>query len=222
MDMKASLLTALSVLLSFSPKPSNASSSVLDTDGHELQIGVRYYILPVVRSRGGGLTLGAPRSGTCPLAVFQEQLEVSNGFPVKLSPADAGAVFLLTDLNIWFEAATICVQSTTWRLAPYDGIAKQYFVTSGVVLGNPGRETVSNWFKIEKMDRDYKLVFCPTMCDTCRVICRDVGAYVDDVMRRLALSDEPFRVMCVVTKVHAEYARHILGNTQGKGLSNAK
>ncbi|KAI3407942.1 uncharacterized protein J3R85_020610, partial [Psidium guajava] len=200
-DMKASLFAPLSLLLflllllSFSPKPSNASSLVLDTDGHKLQTGVGYYILPVVRGRGGGLTLGASRSGTCPLAVVQEQHEVSNGLPVKFSPADAGAVRLSTDLNIWFEAATICVQSTAWRLAPYDGIAKQYFVTSGGVLGNPGRETVSNWFKIEKMDKDYKLVFCPTVCDTCKVICRDVGIYVDGATRRLALSDEPFRVM---------------------------
>ncbi|XP_030521601.1 kunitz trypsin inhibitor 5-like [Rhodamnia argentea] len=200
MDMKASLLTPFSLLflffllLSFSPKPSNASSPVLDIDGHKLQTGVSYYILPVVRGRGGGLTLGASRSGTCPLAVVQEQHEVSNGLPVRFSPADAGAIRLLTDLNIWFEAATICVQSTAWRLAPYNGISKQYFVMSGGVLGNPGRETVSNWFKIEKMDKDYKLVFCPAVCDTCKVICRDVGVYLEGVTRRLALSDEPFRV----------------------------
>ncbi|KAI6674315.1 hypothetical protein NL676_002221 [Syzygium grande] len=201
MDMKTPLLTPLSLLLflllSFSPKPSNASSPVLDTDGHELQTGVGYYVLPVIRGQGGGLTLGASRSGTCPLAVVQEQNEVSDGLPVKFSPANAstGAVHLSTDLNVLFDAATICVQSTVWRLGTYDETVEQYFIVSGGVLGNPGRDTVSNWFKIEKMDEDYKLVFCPTVCDTCRVICRDVGVYVDGGTRRLALSDEPFRVM---------------------------
>ncbi|KAF8036002.1 hypothetical protein BT93_C1890 [Corymbia citriodora subsp. variegata] len=157
-------LLVLSLVLSFSPKPSNASSStVLDTVGHKLQTGQ----------------------------------EVSNGLPVKFSPADAGnsTIRLSTDLNIWFNAATICVQSTVWRLGAYDGTVKQYFIETGGVLGNPGPETISNWFKIEKLDEDYKLVFCPTVCDTCKVICRDVGIYVDGGTRRLALSDEPFRVM---------------------------
>ncbi|KAK3406148.1 hypothetical protein EUGRSUZ_K02323 [Eucalyptus grandis] len=160
MDMKTplSVLLLSLLLLSFSPKPSNAASSpVLDTDGHKLQTGVNYHILPVLRGRGGGLTLGASRSGNCPLA--------------------------------------ICMHSTVWRLGAYNEEVKQYFVESGGVLGSPGRETISNWFKIEKVDEDYKLVFCPTVCDTCKVICRDVGVYVDGATRRLALSDEPFRVM---------------------------
>ncbi|KAK2632131.1 hypothetical protein EUGRSUZ_L01961 [Eucalyptus grandis] len=198
MDMKTplSVLLLSLLLLSFSPKPSNAASSpVLDTDGHKLQTGVNYHILPVLRGRGGGLTLGASRSGNCPLAVVQEQQELSDGLPAKFSPVDGrSTIRLSTDLNVWFDAATICVQSTVWRLAAFDEEVKQYFVESGGVLGNPGRETVSNWFKIEKMDEDYNFRFCPTVCDTCKVICRDVGIYVDGATRRLALSDEPFRV----------------------------
>ncbi|XP_039161292.1 kunitz trypsin inhibitor 5-like [Eucalyptus grandis] len=107
----------------------------------------------------------------------------------------AGPIRLSTDLNVWLDAAKICMHSTVWRLGAYNEEVKQYFVESGGVLGNPGRETISNWFKIEKVDEDYKLVFCPTVCDTCKVICRDVGVYVDGATRRLALSDEPFRVM---------------------------
>ena len=101
-----------------------------------------------------------------------------------------------TDLNIKFSAATICAQSTVWRLANYDESTGQYFVTTGGVEGNPGPETVSNWFKIEKLNDDYKLVFCPGVCDVCKVICRDVGLYIDEHgTRRLALSDVPFVVM---------------------------
>lgn len=66
----------------------------------------------------------------------------------------------------------------------------------GGVEGNPGRETLDNWFKIEKTDDGYKFVFCPTVCNFCKVICRDVGIFLDgNGMRRLALSDVPFSVI---------------------------
>ncbi|KAJ6738378.1 KUNITZ TRYPSIN INHIBITOR 2 [Salix koriyanagi] len=62
--------------------------------------------------------------------------------------------------------------------------------------GNPGPETLDNWFKIERYGNGYKLVFCPTVCDDCEVLCRDIGIYVDsEGFRRLALSDVPFKVM---------------------------
>jgi hypothetical protein len=106
-----------------------------------------------------------------------------------------GVVPVSTDLNIKFSASTICVQSTVWRLDKFDESRSQWFVTSGGVEGNPGRGTTSNWFKIEKHDRDYKLVFCPTVCNFCKVLCRDVGIYIEDGRRSLALSDVPFIVM---------------------------
>ncbi|TXG47968.1 hypothetical protein EZV62_027262 [Acer yangbiense] len=135
---------------------------VLDIAGEKLHTGTDYYILPVVRGRGGGLTLASTGNETCPLDVVQERQE-----------------------------------STVWKLDSHDDSLGQWFVTTGGVEGNPGRETISNWFKIEKFDDDYKLVFCPSVCDTCRVLCRDIGIYIDQAtgIRRLALSDTPFKVM---------------------------
>lgn len=69
-------------------------------------------------------------------------------------------------------------------------------MTSGGVEGNPGSKTTSSWFKIKKYEEDYKLVFCPTVCKYCKVICKDVGFFVENGRRILALSDEaPLRVM---------------------------
>ena len=70
-------------------------------------------------------------------------------------------------------------------------------MSSGGVEGNPGPATLSNWFKIEKFGDDYKLVFCPTVCNFCKVVCKDVGIFIDDDgLRRLALTDDqPFKVM---------------------------
>ncbi|KAK0579701.1 hypothetical protein LWI29_030028 [Acer saccharum] len=147
---------------------------VLDIDGKKLLAGTDYYILPVLRGRGGGLTLASAGDETCPLDVVQEQ-----------------------HVNIKFSASTDCVQSTVWKLDSHDDSLRQWFVTTGGVEGNPGRRTTSNWFKIEKFDDDYKLVFCPSVCDVCKVLCRDIGIYIDQAtgIRRLALSDTPFKVM---------------------------
>lgn len=189
-----SLLLFASYSLGATPDP------VLDTAGKILRTGVDYYILPVVRGRGGGLTLGPTRNKTCPLDVVQELHEVDNGLPLTFTPVNVkkGVIRESTDMNIKFSAASICVQSTVWRLARYDEVRGQYFVTSGGVEGNPGIKTISNWFKIEKYGDDYKLVFCPTVCNYCKVICKDVGIFIENGRRilGLALTDvAPLKVM---------------------------
>ncbi|KAL7160844.1 hypothetical protein ACSBR2_041481 [Camellia fascicularis] len=204
--MKTTIILSIFILSTFSSNSiflstaNSAPSPVLDVGGNEVRTGIDYYILPVIRGRGGGLTLASTtKSGTtCPLDVVQARHEVDNGLPLTFSPVNPkkGVVRVSTDMNIKFSASTICVQSTVWRLDNYDESTGQYFVTTGGVEGNPSRETTSNWFKIDKFDDDYKLVFCPGVCDFCKVICRDVGIYVDENgTRRLALSDVPFKVM---------------------------
>ncbi|XP_052182837.1 miraculin-like [Diospyros lotus] len=178
-----------------------APEAVRDIDGDKLRAGTEYYILPVFRGRGGGVSLG-PRNATiysCPLDVVQESQELDKGSPVAFSPVNPkkGVIRLSTDLNVKFPSvATVCIQSTVWKLDSYDESSGQYFITTAGKEGNPGAETVSNWFKIEKYgEEDYKLVFCPTVCDYCKVMCRDVGIYIDEYgTRHLALSDEPFKV----------------------------
>nr|CAN65022.1 hypothetical protein VITISV_027379 [Vitis vinifera] len=189
------LLIALAVK-PFSVAAESAPDPVLDTEGKKLRSGVDYYILPVFRGRGGGLTLASTGNESCPLDVVQEQQEVSNGLPLTFTPVNPkkGVIRVSTDHNIKFSASTICVQSTLWKLE-YDESSGQWFVTTGGVEGNPGRETLDNWFKIEKYEDDYKLVFCPTVCDFCKPVCGDIGIYIQNGYRRLALSDVPFKVM---------------------------
>lgn len=179
-----SFLLLASYSLGATPDP------VLDTAGKILRTGVDYYILPVVRGRGGGLTLAPTRNKTCPLDVVQELHEVDNGLPLSFTPVNVkkGVIRESTDMNIKFSAASICVQSTVWKLAQYDELRGQYVVTSGGVEGNPGIKTISNWFKIEKYGDDYKLVFCPTVCNYCKVICKDVGIFIENGRRILGLT----------------------------------
>ncbi|KAJ3680320.1 hypothetical protein LUZ60_016598 [Juncus effusus] len=198
--MKFQLLTnfLLLILISSSP-PSNATSPepVYDTDGHPLIPKQQYYILPVIRGRGGGLTV-TEHHKSCPLYVAQEKMEVNRGLPLlfrSVNPKDT-AIRLETDLNIEFAAVTICVQSTVWRLGDVEGDKGTRFVITGGVSGSPGLETVSNWFKIEKLGKnEYKIVFCPSVCKTCKVVCGDVGVVSEGGNRFLGLSDVPFPVM---------------------------
>ncbi|TXG51801.1 hypothetical protein EZV62_024325 [Acer yangbiense] len=124
-----------------------APDLVLDIFGKKLQADIDYYILPVERGRGSGLTLASTANETCPLDVIQEQHEVENGLPLTISPVN--------------------IKKGDW------------FVTTEGVEGNPSRETVSNWFKIEKFDGDYKLLFCPIVFDIYRVVCKDIRIYID-------------------------------------------
>jgi hypothetical protein len=172
---------------------------VLDIDGEKLVAGTKYYILPVFRGRGGGITMASNKT-SCPLAVVQDRLEVSKGLPLTFTPAaddKKGVILVSTDLNIKFLAKTTCPQSTVWKIIKSSNSKVQWFVSTGGVEGNPGFNTVTNWFQIEKADDDYKLVFCPTKVCNCGVLCRDIGIYIEDNgTRTLSLSDalQPFKV----------------------------
>ncbi|KAL6493440.1 hypothetical protein OROGR_032219 [Orobanche gracilis] len=190
-------------LLSTPAAAAEQPSPVLDTKGNQVHSGAHYYILPVVRGRGGGLTLSPTGNKTCPLNVVQEQSEVENGLPLTFRPVDPkkSVVRVSTDHNIKFSAATTCVQSTVWVVEQDESNNGEYLIGTGGIEGNPGGGTVSNWFKIEKYDDDddnnwYKIVFCPTVCNYCKVICREIGVLVKDGKRVLGLTnDTPFLVM---------------------------
>ncbi|OVA10732.1 Proteinase inhibitor I3 [Macleaya cordata] len=212
----SSLLLLLSLLFfftfrtKFSPVLAADTKPVRDRTGKILQTGVEYYVLASSPSAGGGVTLGRNKNGTeiCPYDVFQEPSVQSSGIPVTFTPVDPKkrVIGVSTDLNIEFSVdATICVQSLVWKLGDFDESRRQYFITTNGVKGNPGLETLSNWFKIEKettelSDYSYKLVFCPSVCDLCKPICKDIGIYYyKDGTRRLALlSDEVQRPFVVV------------------------
>nr|XP_043640123.1 miraculin-like [Erigeron canadensis] len=194
--MKITTLLSLAFIYSVFPA-SSALDSVLDITGKNLHSGTNYYIMPA--ARGGGIILGPTGvNKTCPLGIAQLQTN-KYGLPLTFTPVNPKKriIRLSTDVNIKFSGHTNCNKSNIWKLK-YDEVMRQYFVKVGGVEGNPGRETLDNWFKIEKAENGYKLVFCPTVCNFCKVLCRDVGIFVDDNgKRRLALSYVPFSVIFI-------------------------
>ncbi|CAK8532321.1 unnamed protein product [Lathyrus sativus] len=201
--MKASILAFCIIYLAFICKTIAAPEPVLDISGKKLITGVKYYILPVIRGKGGGLNVANvnnlnSNNNTCPLYVVQEKLEVNNGGAVTFTPynANQGVILTSTDLNIKsYVTKTTCTQSQVWKLLKV--LSGVWFLSTGGVEGNPGINTIVNWFKIEKADKDYVLSFCPSVCK-CQTLCRELGLYVDDSgNKHLALSDQvpSFRVV---------------------------
>ncbi|KAK9937747.1 hypothetical protein M0R45_014519 [Rubus argutus] len=168
------------------------SAPVLDTSGQALQSGVDYYIKPAITDSGGRFTL-IDRNDSCPLYVGQENTSGPEGFPVTFAPFAEGETVVreIRDQKITFSASTICVQSTAWKVGETDSETQRRLIVTGVDEneGLPG--PARNYFRINKradIDGAYYLQWCPTeVCPTCRFICGDVGALVENDKRLLAL-----------------------------------
>ncbi|XP_039138922.1 kunitz trypsin inhibitor 5-like [Dioscorea cayenensis subsp. rotundata] len=194
--MKLSIITlflSLSTLTTITTTASN--DTILDIAGDNLRPGTKYNILPVFRGRGGGISLAhLNHSSSCPLAVVQELSEVNAGQPLTFYPVNGHdkTVKLSTDVNVEFT-----VTATVWKLSDVaEECGNRRYVVSGGVKGKPGLETVSNWFRIERSESgDYKLVFCPHVCDYCKVLCGDLGVFVDGGRRWLGFGGDFFPVM---------------------------
>ncbi|XP_052180677.1 kunitz trypsin inhibitor 5-like [Diospyros lotus] len=191
----AALITWLliSAFVTFSVAASD--DAVLDTEGQPLRPGVNYYTVAAEQGNGGGLKLGSTAS--CPPEVVQDPDEANNGLPLSFSPVDPNqtVVPLYKENNIKFSAATVCAQSTVWRLGSDESTGER-LVRTGGEEGNPGKDTLGNWFNIVDDGDAYKLVYCPTVCSFCRPNCGELGIFEsNDGTRHLAISEVPIKVV---------------------------
>ncbi|CAJ2667148.1 unnamed protein product [Trifolium pratense] len=148
-----------------------------------------------IRNRSSGASLGlASIRQSFPLVVVNRY----QGLPLTFKPVNPkkGVIRVSTDLNIKFSSRTISpLHSGVWKLDRFDFSKRRWFVTTGGIVGNPGRETINNWFKIKKYGDAYKLVYCPSVVQSFKHLCKDVGVFVDEKgNKRLALSDVPLKV----------------------------
>ncbi|MFG1552229.1 Kunitz family serine protease inhibitor, partial [Staphylococcus aureus] len=136
----------------------------------------------------------------CPLDVFQEGSDLRRGSLLRFSTyANTSTIYEAMDLNVKFskETKVRCNEPTVWKVDNYDESRGQWFITTGGVEGNPGPQTLQNWFKFEKIgdfSGMYKIVHCPSVCESCVHLCSNVGVSHDN-NRRLALSDFQFLVV---------------------------
>ncbi|CAO2832228.1 unnamed protein product [Amaranthus hypochondriacus] len=207
------LILAISLLLCLSSFTVTAQvvNDIFDMTGKPVEVGVPYYILPVIQRRGGGITT-APKNVNqqCPLYVAQDTNTASLGLPVKFYPPrwpvyssrPTKNVTFSTDMNLFFGLGNNCGQSPVWTLK-LDEITQRQYVTLGGVAGYRGPKTVDNWFRIERFfprfNFDYKLVYCPTVCSSenphCQFSCGDLGVFIqEDGNWLLGVGAPPLRI----------------------------
>lgn len=173
-----------------------APTWVLDIGGNKVRAGVPYYIIVSSSSTNkgpGGITFECTRNNTCPVEVIKGDI----GLPIHFSPVNPkkGVIRESTDLNIIFWYS-----SDVWKVNNIYGgdrrRARKYLLTTGGVMGNPGPQTLSNWFKLEKMGKGYKIMHCPSVCNYCKTICKNVGVFLEEGKLRLALThdDKPLKI----------------------------
>ncbi|KAL8132671.1 hypothetical protein AgCh_008232 [Apium graveolens] len=173
---------------------------VLDTDGHWVERTSRYYIWPVLPGGPSGpLTLkSTDHSKQCLFNVVQEGNKNDTGLPFGFIMAKwktaVPVILEEEDVNIMYTGKTFCNDTTVLKVESKSGEGR--FVRSGGVQGNPGTQTVRNWFKIVKYMDAYKIVHCPSVCFKCGSICRDLAIVYEDNALRLGLTtDMPVKVV---------------------------
>ncbi|XP_031379665.1 alpha-amylase/subtilisin inhibitor-like [Punica granatum] len=181
-----SLVTVVLLAIAIS-SPAASQNPVLDTDGNPVQSGVQYYVLPGVTDVAGGLTL-VRRTDQCPLYVGQEPLApvVSSGLPVIFTPFATGESIIREgrDTGVQFDAASVCVQSTAWRVGPEDPDTNRRFIVTGGERG---------YFRIDNNGGIYNLGWCPSeSCPNCRPRCGSAGILVQNGTRFLQLDGDAF------------------------------
>ncbi|KAK7844175.1 kunitz trypsin inhibitor 2 [Quercus suber] len=163
--------------LSIIAQPSSSPAPVLDSARRPLQRGVEYYINPAITDSGGRFTL-INRNGSCPFYVGQENVSGLEGLPVIFTPF----------VEVAFSAATICVQSTAWKLGEKDPESNRRLIVTGE---DQSSRRTANYFRIEKASDGgdiYQISWCPTdVCPTCRFDCGTAGNLVENGKRLLAL-----------------------------------
>jgi hypothetical protein len=208
--MKNTML-ALLLLFALSSQPllglTEASpDQVLDTLGKNLRADANYYIIPAnpfticgfvsCFNISGAISLETTGE-SCPLDVVV--VKETPSLPLRFKPVSnkKGVIRVSTDLNIIFSHDAFdsrCPHnSLVWKIDTFS--TEETIVTTGGVLGNPGSNTIDNWFKIEKYEDAYKFVYCPNVCLSCKHVCKDIGIYVDKTREmHLALTNVPFKV----------------------------
>ncbi|KAK1419563.1 hypothetical protein QVD17_28753 [Tagetes erecta] len=171
----------------------SAPAPVLDFEGNNIRAGKRYYILPTLeKEEYGGLDLKVGKK-PCSDGISRSSAD-DNGLSLTVNPVNnkKGLITVSTDVNLKFTDSTGCNESNVWKLI-YEKTMKRYAIVLGGVEGNPGQNTLYNWFKIAKAKNGYKFVFCPTVCSKCKVKCSDIGFVTDkDGVPRLAFSNDPY------------------------------
>ncbi|XP_042514142.1 21 kDa seed protein-like [Macadamia integrifolia] len=178
-----------------------------------------YIVSAIKRGGGGGVYVDRRERSTSQSShttqiptIKQSSYDMNMGTPVVVSPASsqhpaaAGARFLgqigegetmiqeSMDMNIGFSGMNNRVWQVEGRKKEESSESRDSmrYVTLGGKPGYPGSSTVRNWFQIERISQSsptYRIVYCPSVCESCQVICGSVGINKKNGNRWLSVSE---------------------------------
>nr|CAA56343.1 Kunitz trypsin inhibitor [Glycine max] len=176
--MKSTTSLALFLLcaLTSSYQPSATADIVFDTEGNPIRNGGTYYVLPVIRGKGGGIEFAKTETETCPLTVVQSPFEgLQRGLPLIIS-----SPFKILDITEGL------ILSLKFHLCT--PLSLNSFSVDRYSQGSARRTPCQThwlqkhnrcWFRIQRASSEsnyYKLVFCTSNDDSS---CGDIVAPID-------------------------------------------
>ncbi|OIW07887.1 hypothetical protein TanjilG_19988 [Lupinus angustifolius] len=151
-----------------------SAENVVDRKGKPLVSGGEYHVLPALSSYGGGgLIFRKTGNTTCSTSVLQENLEGSLGQLLRFQ-IKAGSIYTGSIVDIEFVEKPDCIKSSKWRVVNEKVNKTAAFVGVGNAEDYPGNNK-NGKFKIEKLNTNYKFMFC----DPGEFDCTDIGKYND-------------------------------------------
>ncbi|XP_010253746.1 PREDICTED: 21 kDa seed protein-like [Nelumbo nucifera] len=109
---------------------------------------------------------------------------------IPSSSSKANTILESADVNIRFSGMPV-----VWQVQESQGSSsssKRRYVAIGGQPGHPGSSTVKNWFKIERISKSiqaYRIAYCPSVCESCEVVCGNVGILSESDRRWLSVSE---------------------------------
>nr|DAD31166.1 TPA_asm: hypothetical protein HUJ06_010017 [Nelumbo nucifera] len=177
-----------------------------------------YIVSAIRGGGGGGVTIGKRESSSSRTpTVRQHSYDMNLGSPVTFTPASNSAEEMLiweefdgvqylkemsseenrieeqVDLNIGFSGLKRVwqVEEANSETSSASSSQTTRYVTLKGQPGHPGSSTVRNWFKIERISRsnpEYRITYCPSVCESCHVECGNVGITEENRKRWLSVS----------------------------------
>ncbi|XP_076908534.1 kunitz trypsin inhibitor 5-like [Bidens hawaiensis] len=150
---------------------STASDVIYDSAGDKLLTGVPYYIFPLLRGTGGGLTLSRATKDSCPLDVTQEPFEFNYGVPFIVTPIIFDETYIRESYPVSIEASFTdpCQGSKTLKLSSSEVVTAAAAKTVKTVTAGGQLNTQESCFQFVEDEvmpgtRSYQIQLCPFKC----------------------------------------------------------
>nr|APW29212.1 soybean trypsin inhibitor [Helianthus annuus] len=175
----------LFIFIGTHPLLTTTADVIYDSVGNKLLKGVPYYIMPLLRGTGGGLTLTRATKDACPLDVTQEPFELSYGVPFTITPIifDENYVREAYPVSIEANVADPCQGSKILKLSTSDNIvaATATATTKTITIGGQ-LNAPESCFQLAEDDmmpglRSYQIQLCPFKCGSNTSTSTDMTCY---------------------------------------------